>query len=136
MSIEENGDLKAFERDSYEGWTPELTTPEQVSKAIAIALDFRGDVTLHTSDGKEITGFVFNTEPRKKEPYLDIFPKGKSEKTRLPYGAVTGISFASFDPAAGRSWGTWVRKYNERKKALTEGRDIGEIEPQPLPLDD
>jgi hypothetical protein len=123
-------------RESLEGWKPELQSAEDVAHALALALDFRGDVTVTTTDGRAICGYVFNCVTRKTAPYLEMYPKGEDEVVRLPYSAVADLAFANFDPAAGRSWETWVKKYGEKKKALAEGRDVGNIEPDLMPLDD
>jgi hypothetical protein len=55
---------------------------------------------------------------------------------RLACREIARIALTGADAAAGRSWEIWVRKYEGKKKALAEGRDIGNIEPQPMPLDD
>ena len=125
-----------WDRASYENWEPVLRTGEDVSRALTIALDYRGDVTVATADGKSITGYVFNCAADRSDPYFEIYPKGVDQARRLRYREVVGLAFASFDPAAGRSWETWVKKYEEKKEALAEGRDIGNIEPEPMPLDD
>lgn len=122
--------------ESFEGWKPALETSEDVSRAMALALDFRGDVTVSTRDGREICGYIFNCDARTREPYFEIYPKGEDEALRIPYSSVSGLVFANFDPAAGRSWETWVKKYEGKKKALAEGRDVGDIEPELMPLDD
>jgi hypothetical protein len=49
---------------------------------------------------------------------------------------IKGLALTGADPAAGRSWETWTKKYQEKKEAQAEGRDIGNIEPEALPLDD
>ena len=46
------------------------------------------------------------------------------------------MKFALSDPAAGRSWEDWTKKWDEKKKAQAEGREVGNIEPETMPLED
>ena len=116
---------------------PRPAAREELFAAVEQALDYRGDVTLTTKDGREIAGFVFNRAADDAgESYLEYCPKNEDAPRRLACREIARIAFTGADAAAGRSWEVWVRKYEEKKKALAEGRDIGNIEPQPLPLDD
>ncbi len=124
------------ERGSYENWEPELNTPADVCKALEIALDYRGDITVTKKDGTKGTGFLFNCEPDKPDPFFEYFEKGKDEKSSIFYREVAHLKFSAIDPAAGRSWELWVKKVEDKKKALAEGRDIGDIEPELMPMDD
>jgi len=126
----------ANKRTSYEGWTPELKTDADVRTAIEIAFDYRGDVTLKLKDGSTIVGYIFNRETDTAEPYLEIFPRNEDAQRRILYKQVAGLEFSKVDPAAGRSWDIWLKKVEEKKKALAEGRDIGDIEPKPMSLED
>jgi len=126
----------ANKRTSFEGWTPELKTAVDVSNAIEIAFDYRGDVTLKLKDGSALVGYIFNRETETAEPYLEIFPRNEHEQRRIPYQQVAGLEFSKIDPAAGRSWDNWLKKVAEKKKALAEGHDVGDIEPKPMSLED
>jgi len=110
---------------------------EDVVAAVEEAFDFRGDVTIVLESGEEVLGYVFNRQVEGlDEPYLECYPRSKDEKRRVPLKEIRQIAFTGADAAAGRSWETWLKKVQEKKKAEAEGRDIGNIEPQALPLDD
>ena len=127
---------EAHKRGSYEGWTPEIKTEADLRAAIEIAFDFRGDVTLKLKDGSALVGYLFNREAEVAEPYLEIYPRNEDAQRRVFYKQIAGLEFSKIDPAAGRSWESWIKKNEEKKKALAEGRDIGDIEPQPMSLED
>ena len=46
-------------------------------------------------------------------------PKGHREKIPFAYSEVAALAFTGEDTAAGKSFATWVKKYNE-KKAVSE----------------
>ncbi|MCW8130853.1 MAG: hypothetical protein KIS92_10920 [Planctomycetota bacterium] len=122
-------------RDSYEKWAPEIRTDEELREVVDIAFDYRGDVTVTTKSGESIVGYIFNRVPDAAEPYIECYPKGDETPRTLKYREIAGIVFTGIDSAAGRSWENWIKKNEEKKKALAEGRDIGDIEPKPMPLD-
>jgi len=124
------------DRDTYEKWKPTIETEADLRKALAISHDYRGDVTFTTKAGETVVGYVFNSAPDVADPYIEYFPKGVDEKKRLYYRDVAELYFSGIDPAAGRSWDTWIKKNEEKKKALAEGREVGNIEPENMPLED
>jgi hypothetical protein len=124
-------------RESLEKTVLRPASREELAQAVEQAFDYRGDVMLTTRDGREIVGFVFNRVAEgAAEPYLEYFGKNEGQPRRLAYQEIVQIAFTGADPAAGRSWESWVRKNEEKKKALAEGRDIGNIEPEMMSLDD
>ena len=92
--------------------------------------DYRGDVTLELADGTAVTGYVFNRERKAGAWICDLMPQSAPEKRRIPYAEIRAIRFSGKDMASGRSWEAWVAKWNAKKAALAEGRDIGDIEPR------
>ncbi|MCZ7644709.1 MAG: hypothetical protein M5U26_05390 [Planctomycetota bacterium] len=123
-------------RKSLEKWVPVLETEEDKRIVLQEAFDYRGDVTLILAGGEERVGYVFNREADAPEPYLEFIPRGSDDQQRILYKDISGVAFSGIDPAAGRSWENWVKRWNEKKKAAAEGRDIGNIEPQAMSLDD
>jgi len=123
-------------RKTLEKWTPKLETEADKRLVLEEAFDYRGDVTLILEGGEERVGFVFNREAGAPEPYIEFIPRGQDEQQTIPYKQIAGVAFTGVDPAAGRSWENWVKRWNEKKKATAEGRDIGNIEPQAMPLED
>ena len=118
-------------RESLEKWVPEIKSHADLVDAIEKAFDYRGDVTIVLKTGEKVVGYIFNRDHEAKEPHLEYYPRGVDEQKSLKYSEIAGLEFSGVDPATGRSWELWVQKYNEKKKAQAEGRDIGNVEPKP-----
>jgi hypothetical protein len=115
-------------RTGLQGLVPPLATPAERRAAMDQAFDYRGDVTLHTADGRVLEGYVFDRQSAGPEPYVRLIPKDGSERVTVPYAHITALVFSGRDPAAGKSWETWLAKYKE-KKARGEKANL---EPEPL----
>ena len=106
-------------REQLEGWVPELASEAELRAALDKAFDYRGDVTITLRDGSAVEGYVFD---RREGPLLSdcavrLFPKDRDEKVTIRYPDIARLAFTGRDTAAGKSWETWLRKYNERKAA-------------------
>jgi hypothetical protein len=106
-------------REQLEGWVPELASDADVRAALDKAFDYRGDVTITLRDGTSVEGYVFD---RRFGATLDtstvrIIPKDRDEKLGISYADVARLAFTGRDTAAGKSWETWVQKYQEKKAA-------------------
>ena len=120
-----------FIHEKLEGWVPTLASEEETRAALEKAFDFRGDVTITRKDGSTIEGYIFDRRTGKtlNDSAVRLFPKDKDEKLTISYAEIAGLAFSGRDTAAGKSWETWVKKYQE-KKAAGE-KNIG-IEPEKL----
>lgn len=109
-------------REAVEGWLPGLATEEELREALEKAFDYRGDVTLSTKDGKKIEGYIFDrvSGPTLATCFVRVLPKDSNQRLKIAYAEITSLAFTGRDPAAGKSWEAWVRKYWE-KKASGEG---------------
>jgi len=109
-------------REAVEGWLPDLATEQELREALEKAFDYRGDVTLTTKDGKKIEGYVFDrmSGPTLAASFVRILPKDSNQRQKIAYADIAALAFTGRDPAAGKSWEAWVRKYWE-KKASGEG---------------
>ena len=109
-------------RETVEGWVPELATEQELREALEKAFDYRGDITLTTKDGKKIEGYLFDrvAGPTLAASFVRILPKDSNQRQKIAYADIAALSFSGRDPAAGKSWEAWVRKYWE-KKATGEG---------------
>ena len=104
-----------------------LGSDEQRREVIEKAFDYRGDVTLTLRSGESVQGYLFDRRERDAGPEARVMtPDG--QRTTVPYAEVEKLAFSGRDPAAGKSWETWVRKYVEKKKA---GQSIS-LEPEKL----
>jgi hypothetical protein len=120
------------EHENLQGWIPALASDQEVRAALEKAFDYRGDVTITLKDGQEIEGYVFDRRsdgPGLSQCFVRLFPKGGDEKVKIPYDRIAALAFTGKDTAAGKSWETWVRKFNQKKAA---GEKNIRLEPEKL----
>jgi len=110
-------------KSTLEGAVPPLASAAERNAAMDQAFDYRGDITIHTADGKVIEGYIFDRRSHLAEPYLRLIPKDSNERVTILYKDITRLVFSGRDTAAGRSWETWLKKYHE-KKAKGEAANI------------
>lgn len=118
--------------ENLEGWVPALASDDEVRAALEKAFDYRGDITITRKDGSRIEGYVFDrrsNEPLLSDCLVRLFPRDSEVKASIRYSDVARLEFSGRDTAAGKSFQTWVKKYQE-KKAAGE-KNIG-IEPEKL----
>lgn len=117
--------------EAVEGWVPELATEEELRGALEKAFDYRGDVTLTTKDGKKLEGYIFDrvSGAALSSSYVRVLPKDSSQRQKIAYADIAALSFSGRDPAAGKSWEAWVRKYWEKKAS---GQGGASLQPESL----
>lgn len=110
-------EVRGAEQPTVAGSTVELGTDGAASfDVLEKAFDFRGDVTLTLKDGRSVGGYLFD---RRRGTGLDdstvrLMP-ADGTKVSVAYAEIASISFSDRDPAAGKSFETWVKKYTEKK---------------------
>lgn len=119
-----------FTHERLQGWVPTLAGEEELREALEKAFDYRGDVTITRKDGSVVEGYLYD---RKQGATLTsslvrILPSNGSARLSIPYADIAGLAFSDRDPAAGRSWEAWVRKYWEKKSV----GETAEIQPENL----
>jgi hypothetical protein len=129
-SFDELEVVPGFTHENLQGWIPELATADEIREALEKAFDYRGDVTITRKDGRKVEGYVFD---RKQGPTLEaslvrILPADGSPRQSIPFSDIAQLVFSGRDPAAGKSWEAWVRKYWQKKQAGQTAR----IEPEAL----
>ena len=72
------------------------------------AFDYRGDVTLVLSDGREVTGYVYNRDQDVAAPFIQMLLPSRGRLT-VRYTEVRTIRFTGKDTAAGMSYAAWLR---------------------------
>jgi hypothetical protein len=118
--------------EKLEGWVPTLATDEEIRTALEKAFDYRGDITITLKNNEKIEGYLFDRKSTGRtlaDCIVRLFPKDRDEKIAIPYSEIARLEFTGRDTAAGKSFETWVKKYQE-KKAAGE-KNIG-IEPEKL----
>jgi hypothetical protein len=119
------------EREQLEGWVPELASDAEVRDALEKAFDYRGDITITRKDGSQVQGYLFDrrTGATLAESFVRIIPIGQSSRLNIAYSDIAALAFTGRDPAAGKSFEAWVKKYWEKKAA---GEKNIQIEPEKL----
>ncbi|HEY6386153.1 MAG TPA: hypothetical protein VIX91_10765 [Candidatus Acidoferrum sp.] len=109
--------------EAVQGWVPQLATEDGLRIALETAFDYRGDVTLTTKDGTKIEGYIFDrvSGPTLANSFVRMLPKDSNQRQKIAYADIAALAFTGRDPAAGKSWEVWVRKYWEKKAAGERG---------------
>jgi len=112
--------------DAVHGWVPELATEDEVRIALEKAFDYRGDVTLTTKNGRKIEGYIFDrvSGPTLGNSFVRLLPKDSNQREKIAYADIAALAFTGRDPAAGKSWEAWVRKYWEKKASGEAGLSL------------
>jgi hypothetical protein len=119
------------QRESIQGWIPELATEEELRVALEKAFDYRGDVTVTLKDGTKIEGYIFDrvAGPTIQSSFVRILPQNSGQRMKVSYDQIAALAFTGRDTAAGKSWEAWVGKYWEKK--ATGGEKLS-LEPESL----
>jgi hypothetical protein len=112
--------------DAVQGWVPELAKEDEIRIALEKAFDYRGDVTLTTKDGKKIEGYIFDrvSGSTLANSFVRVLPKDSNQREKIAYAEIAALAFTGRDPAAGKSWEAWVRKYWEKKSSGEAGLSL------------
>jgi hypothetical protein len=119
------------EEQTLQGWIPPLASEAEIRAALEKAFDYRGDVTLTLKDDTKIEGYLFDrrTAPTLADCSVWLFPKDRDEKVQVSYADIARLEFSGKDTAHGKSFETWIKKYNEKKAA---GETNIRLEPEKL----
>ena len=123
--------VPGFEHEQLQGKVWETATPDELREGLEKAFDYRGDVTLTLKDGRSIEGYIFDRRPGAtlEDSSVRLLPKDSGPKLTVRYSEIAGLAFTGRDPAAGKSWEAWVKKYWEKKRA---GETNIELKPEKL----
>ena len=101
------------------GWIPSLASEQEIREALEKAFDYRGDVTITCKDGTRIDGYLFDRLSGRglSDSYVRLLPNNSSERVKISYADIAALAFSDRDPAAGKSWEAWVRRYWEKKSS-------------------
>src|SRR5215467_15252625 len=105
------------QRESVEGWIPELATEQELREALEKAFDYRGDITVTKKDGSKFEGYIFDriTGASLDSSFVRVMPKDGGSRLKIAYSDIAALAFSGRDTAAGKSWEAWVKKYWEKK---------------------
>jgi hypothetical protein len=104
---------------SVAGWSIDLTDDATAFDMLEKAFDYRGDVTLTLKDARVIAGYLFDRRKGKTlaDSSIRLMGAASDDKITVRYADIKHIAFSDRDPAAGKSFETWVKKYIEKKLA-------------------
>ena len=119
-----------FTHERLQGWVPPLENEEALRSALEKAFDYRGDVRITCKDGREVDGYLYDRRSGDSlaNSLVRLLPADGSARVNISYKDVAAIKFSDRDPAAGRSWEAWVRKFWEKKAS----GQTAEITPEQL----
>jgi len=105
--------------ENVEGWVPDLASESDLRQALEKAFDYRGDVAITRKDGSKIDGYIFDrvTGSTLESSFVRLLPRDSNQRVKISYAEIAALAFSGRDPAAGKSWEAWVRKYWEKKSS-------------------
>jgi hopanoid biosynthesis associated radical SAM protein HpnH len=84
------------------------------------ALDYRGDVRLTLRDGTQHEGYLFNVTPE----VIQFFASKEPDPRTIKREQLKSLERTGRDPADGKTWEAWVKKYNENKARREAGEEV------------
>jgi hypothetical protein len=123
MTANEPNPASPRSANSLEGANLPAADPAARTQAVEQAFDYRGDVTVHTIDGKSFEGYLYDRKLDTPEPIVRMIPKDGSPRITIALSKIVRVVFTGRDTATGKSWETWLKKYHE-KKAKGEAASI------------
>lgn len=87
--------------------------------ALEKAFDYRGDVTITTTDGAVLTGYIFDrrTGATLADSSVRLLTPESDSPCAVRFCDVASLAFTGKDAAHGKSFETWVKKYIAKKLA-------------------
>lgn len=113
--------------EQLEGLVWQTASEDELREGLEKAFDYRGDVTITRKDGSTVAGYIFDRRPGPTlaDSVVRLYPAtGEATKLSVSYGDIAGLAFSGRDPAAGKGWEAWVKKYWEKKRAGEKGIGI------------
>ncbi len=119
----------ATHQASPAGWKADLADPAMTLDALEKAFDYRGDVTLNLRNGGVVSGYIFDRSKGQTlaDSHVRILPSDGSARQTVGYDQIAQIAFSDRDPAAGKSFDTWVKRYVEKKLAGEQANIESEV---------
>jgi hypothetical protein len=115
-----------IDRETLQGWIPNLASVEELREALEKAFDYRGDVSITRKDGEKFEGYIFDRVGGKtlESSFIRLLPKDSNQRVKISYAEIAALAFSGRDTAAGKSWEAWVKKYWEKKASGGENLSL------------
>lgn len=109
----------AADAASPAGWSVALSDPQTAMTVLEKAFDYRGDVKLTLASGKTVDGYLFDRKRGTSlaDSAVKLLCPGSDDPVKVAYADIRHVQFSDRDPAAGKSFETWMKKYVEKKLA-------------------
>lgn len=130
MSGAESGHhASTIEPGSLQGLSAALADDASRLDILEKAFDFRGDCTLTLTDGRTLTGYIFDRRraATPRASVVRLMTAASDDKLTVSFADIAKIDFGK-DAAAGKSFETWLKKYVEKKRK----GEKASIESEPL----
>ncbi len=107
------------ERPTLQGLIASREDESALLAALEQAFDYRGDITLHLTDQRTVTGYIFDRRTARTlaDSCLRLMTADSDDKLTIHYHTIARIEFTGRDTAAGKSFDSWLKKYTEKKRA-------------------
>ena len=73
---------------------------DEVAALVERAFHYRGDVTVRTAAGTEVTGYLFNRDAGAEAPRIQLFETETGREIEISYGDIRDVQFTGRDTAA------------------------------------
>ncbi len=73
---------------------------DEVAVLVERAFHYRGDVTVRTAAGTEVTGYLFNRDAGAEAPRIQLFETETGREIEISYGDIRDVQFTGRDTAA------------------------------------
>lgn len=116
--------------ETLQGLEASRDDPAALISTIEKAFDYRGDVTVVTTDGRVITGYLFDRRKGATLAEMSVrlmLPEpaeGVGEKVTVRGDEIDRLAITGKDTAHGKSFERWVERFVEKK--LSEAQGDGE----------
>ncbi|HEX4771493.1 MAG TPA: hypothetical protein VH351_11705 [Bryobacteraceae bacterium] len=109
--------VPGFQHEKLQGWVPSLADEEELKTALEKAFDYRGDIRVTCKNGSVVDGYLYDRRLGKTlaDSKVRVLPANGNPRVSIPYSEIAQLVFSDRDPAAGKSWEAWVRRYWEHK---------------------
>ena len=73
---------------------------DEIAALVERAFHYRGDVTVRTAEGLDVTGYLFNRDARSEAPWAQLFETDSRREVEILYRDIRDVLFTGRDTAA------------------------------------
>ncbi len=113
--------------DAVQGWVPELATEDEASRCSGKGFRLPRRRNRNHQRWQEDRRIHFRSclwSDARRTSFVRVLPKDSNQRQKIAYADIAALAFTGRDPAAGKSWEAWVRKYWEKKASGEAGLSL------------